>query len=141
MSNNAATAPERLRPILEALANLHVKILQDTTLQTQNPDNVYDVQKYLYDVGTFLLENVQGNTRERDPRFSKPEILECLTTIQTNMKPWNSHVSVLTPYWIRKMYHQSPFAISKKHIENLFRNSQYVEENGDDKEESSTEMP
>ena len=140
MSYNAATAPERLRPILDALAELHSKILQEKTLETQSPDDLYTIKKYLYDVGTVLLNNVQRNSEYNDPHFMTPDIELCIQTIQKNIKPWNSHISVLTPHWIRKMYYESPFVISKHHIENLFQNSQYVEENGNDTKESSTKM-
>jgi hypothetical protein len=140
MSYNASTAPERLRPILEALAELHAQILQEKTLKTQSPDDLYDIKNYLYNVGNILLNCVQGNTDENDPRYVTPEVESCIQKLKLNMKPWNVHISVLTPYWIRKMYHQTPFSISKEHIHNLFQNSQYVEENDDDKEKSSTEM-
>ncbi len=156
MSYNAATAPERLRPILEALAELHTKILQEKTLKTQSPEDLYSIQKYLYDVGNILLNGVQGNSQYNDPHLMTADIETCIDLVKKNMRPWNAHISVLTPYWIRRMYHQTPFAISKHHIENLFKNSQYVdmekrletddensseeEENEYDTEESSSKM-
>lgn len=130
-------APDRLRDILEALAKYHTHILQSATLKTQSPASLEDLVEELEIIGNDLLQRWNTNSFDTNTETDSPELQLFITTVKTNVVPWNAQVSTLVPYWIERMFLHTPFSISVKHIERLYTNSQYNAEEDADTESSS----
>jgi hypothetical protein len=134
-SYEGGQAPDRLREILEALAKYHTHILQTATLKTQSPAFLNDIEEELETIGNDLLQRWNTNSFDTNTEIDSPELQLFITTVKTNLTPWNAQVSTLVPYWIERMFFHAPFAISTQHIERLHRNSQYNQK----KEDADTE--
>jgi hypothetical protein len=140
MSLEGGRAPDRLREILEALSQYHQHILQEYTLQTQNPESLHMLEDVLEQEGKELLRRWNSKSFDVNRDTDTPALVTCITSVKKNINPWNPHISTLIPYWIDRMFFHSPFTISVDHIDRLHRNSQYSAEGGDDTdaEESSS---
>ena len=123
-----AQAPDRLRNVLDALAKYHTHLLQKATLQNQSPAELEQTEDILNSVGYELLRRWNANTFIPNTDTDTDELQECIQTIQNNIEPWDPRLSVHIPYWIRRMFFDAPFVISKEHIERLHRNSQHKPE-------------
>ncbi len=138
MSLEGGRAPDRLREILQALSTYHQQLLQEHTLQTQSPESLHELEDLLEQKGNDLLRRWNTNSFDSNAETDSPVLVNCITIVKRNMTPWNPHVSTVVPYWIRRMFFHAPFTISPDHIDRLYRNSQYSEEEDDSNTKSSS---
>jgi hypothetical protein len=112
--------PERLKAILYALANYHQYILQKYTLETQNPNHIHQVEKFLRNQCNIIINAVtNGITNE----IKDDKLLECISILRENYTPYSYQVESLLRYWCHMMFEQYPFSISHNHIQKLYENS------------------
>lgn len=117
--------PERLKAILQALADYHTYLLQKNTLETQDPEHVQKVREMLQEQAKIILFALRTGQTEK---IEDPKLAECIHSLQLNNTPFDFEVDTLLKYWCTMMFVEYPFIIAHNHIDRLLKNSLYKED-------------
>jgi hypothetical protein len=134
LTQNDSPPDDRLKRIVDALAEYHKELLIKYSHFTQSPQELIAIQTLLREKAKIIRNYLLYN---KLPDNVDPQLKECLDNLKSANTPWNPEVSILTNYWCDLMFIKHPFTMSDKHIKNLLRNSTSVLE--DDR--SSPENP
>ena len=134
-SLDSGTSPQRLENILKALRSYHEHVLQTNTLQSQSPVDIDRIQQLLRMKSKDIKSSI--DTIYKEPTITPDQKYnECILTLRQNLLPWSPEYSTLAKYWCEIMFETHPFTLSKEHIYNLLKNSDYI-----DNETPHKEMP
>lgn len=117
---------ERLRNILEILRDYRMRVIQELSLASQNPEETEQtIIQTLAKDGDTIEEFLRWRTIPSST--NKKELLACIQSLSQHLAPWNIHVSTLAPDWCRLMFKDYPLTISPEHIARLYKNAGIID--------------
>lgn len=109
-------------PIIKALSDYKMSIINKITLLTQAPDELKDLSKILRLKSKTIKDYI---TRRALPPMLESEDAELYTFIQTlkpMLEPWDADISVLAKYWCEKLFETDNFS-TIEHMNRIFNKS------------------
>jgi len=118
---------ERLKGIINVLSNYHQRVVEEHTLQSQDPEATLEsLRVVLENDGDILEDFIQW--RRFPSTEIRPQLKKCIDDLANFIDPPDIHVSTLGPQWCRIMFKEHALTISPEHIQRLYKNSGYVDE-------------
>lgn len=121
--------PTRLKNILNALKSYHEYILQSTTLKSQSPTDIRTAEAILRSKSKDIKNSIDNKSvlsSSDDPQF-----ISTMKTIKLNLYPWSAEISTLAKYWTELMFEVYPFTLHQNHINNLYKNYLFNNQNNE----------
>ena len=109
-------------PIIKALSDYKMSIVNKITLLTQAPDELKDLSKILRVHSRVIKDYI---TRRALPPMLESEDADLYTFIQTlkpMLEPWDADISVLAKYWCEKLFETDNFS-TIEHMNRIFNKS------------------
>jgi hypothetical protein len=109
-------------PIIKALSDYKMSIINKITLLTQAPDELKDLSIILRSKSKVIKDYI---TRRALPPMLESEDVELYTFIQTlnpMINPWDADISVLAKYWCEKLFETDNFS-TMEHMTRILRKS------------------
>jgi len=104
--------PEKLQNILTILQDHKARLIEGTTLTTQDPDA--NVSINIKNNGNILLNALYNNMSTEDS-----SIKEVIASIKNCNTPWDPEVSTMVKEYIEMLYIQCPLSITAEHCERM----------------------
>ena len=113
---------QKCKDILECFSKYHRSILETSSLQTQNPIRVTELESILREKAKSIRYYIDSGSHSliQDAEFKM--FLECLG----DPKEWEPHCRTCAEYWTSLMFDNAFLAYDPEHIKRLY-NSQHLQ--------------
>lgn len=108
-----------IEPILKALSDYKMKIINKNTLTTQNPNELNEIAPILRAKSKAIKEYI---LKRIVPPREDTDLYECIQTLDPLLNPWNADISVLAKYWCEKLFETENFS-NAEHLQRIINNS------------------
>ena len=108
-----------IEPILTALSNYKMNLINKNTLTTQNPDELQEIGPILRmkskAIKAYILQRLMPPQEDTD-------LCACIQILQPLLNPWNADISVLAKYWCEKLFETENFSTAE-HFQRIIKHS------------------
>jgi len=97
-------------PIINALSNYKMNIINKMTLLTQAPDELKDLSKILRSKSRTIKDYITRRALPPMLESEDPDLYNFIQTLNPMLNPWDADISVLAKYWCEKLFETDSFS-------------------------------
>jgi hypothetical protein len=109
-------------PIIKALSDYKMSIINKITLLTQAPDELKDLSKILRVHSRVIKDYITRRALPPMLESEDPELYTFIQTLKPMLEPWDADISVLAKYWCEKLFETDNFS-TIEHMNRIFNKS------------------
>jgi hypothetical protein len=109
-------------PIIKALSDYKMSIINKITLLTQAPDELKDLSKILRVNSRVIKDYITRRALPPMLESEDPELYTFIQTLKPMLEPWDADISVLAKYWCEKLFETDNFS-TIEHMNRIFNKS------------------
>lgn len=108
-----------IEPILKALSDYKMKLINKNTLTTQDPNELQEIGPILRMKSKAIKAYIIQRTM---PPEEDTDLCECIQILQPLLNPWSADISVLAKYWCEKLFETENFS-NAEHFKRIVNRS------------------
>ena len=74
-------------------------------------------------------KDIKNSIDNKSVRSNDPQFNSTMHSIKLNLYPWSPEISTLAKYWTELMFEIYPFTLHQNHINNLYKNYLFNNQN------------
>ena len=96
-----------IEPILKALSDYKMKLINKNTLTTQDPEELKQIGPILRMKSIAIKEYILYRSM---PSEEDTDLYACIQILHPLLNPWNADISTLSKYWCEKLFETENFS-------------------------------
>jgi hypothetical protein len=111
-----------IEPIIKALSDYKMSVINKSTLLTQAPDELKDLSIILRGKSRIIKDYITRRALPPTLQTDDADLYNFIQTLTPMIEPWDADISVLAKYWCEKLFETDNFS-TVEHMNRILNKS------------------